>query len=102
MGFTDYLSRNPHLKPPPISLDDELPVINRIKEFTFTLVNEERKHNSSTNQNAPFGQTHKSHDVIDEFQQAQNKANAFCHLPKHRYQIQLFKIKISRTKTIQL
>ena len=79
MGFTDYLSRNPHLTPPPISADDELLVINRIREFTFTLVNEERKHNTSTNQNAPFGQTQKSHDVINEIQRTQNNANAFCH-----------------------
>ena len=61
MGFTDYLSRNPHQKPlPQISPDDELFVINRIREFTFTLLNEERKHNISTNQNAPFGQTNKN------------------------------------------
>ena len=72
MGFTDYLSRNPHQKPPPISPDDELFVINRIREFTFTLLNEERKCNISTNQNAPFGQAHKSHDVINHAQSEQN------------------------------
>ena len=84
MGFTDYLSRHPHqTPPPPISPDDELFVINRIKEFTFTLLNEERKHNISTNQNAPFGQTHKSHDVISNTQSEQNKANAFCHFSIH-------------------
>ena len=77
MGFTDYLSRNPHLKPPPISPDDELFVINRNRDFTFTLLNEERKHSISANQNAPFGQTHRSHVVIIEIQRAQNKANAF-------------------------
>ena len=59
MGFTNYLSRKPHLKPPPIGPDDEFFLINRLKEFTFILVNEERKHNISTNQNARFGQTHK-------------------------------------------
>ena len=79
MGFTDYLSRNPHQTPlPPITPDDELFVINRIREFTFTLLNEERKQNFSTNQNAPFGQTHKSHDVINNTQSEQNKANAFA------------------------
>ena len=84
MGFTDYLSRNPHQKPPPpISPGDELFVTNRIREFTFTLLNEERKHNISTNQNAPFGQTHKSHDVICNSQRVQNKANAFCHFSIH-------------------
>ena len=83
MGFTDYLSRNPHQRPPPISPDDELFVINRIRVFTFTLLNEERKHKISSNQNAPFGQTHKSHDVISHSQHAQNKANAFCHLSTH-------------------
>ena len=84
MVFTDYFSRNPHLKPPPISADDELFVINRIREFTFTLINEERKHNISTNQNAPFGQTQKSHDLINEFQRAQDNANAFRHLSNHK------------------
>ena len=33
MGFTDYLSRNPHQKPPPISPDDELFVINRVRNL---------------------------------------------------------------------
>ena len=83
MGFTDYLSRNPHQKHPSISPDDELFVINRIREFTFPLLNEERKHNISTNQNAPFGQTNKSHDVISNTQRVQNKANAFCHFSIH-------------------
>ena len=84
MGFTDYLSRNPHQKPPPISPDDELFVINRSREFTFTLLNEERKHNILTNQIAPFGQAHKSHDVINNAQCEQNKANAFCHFTRHK------------------
>ena len=84
MGFTDYLSRNPHQKPPPISPDDELFVINRIREFTFTLLNEERKHNILTNQIAPFGQAHKSHDVINNAHCKQNKANAFCHFSCHK------------------
>ena len=84
MGFTDYLSRNPHQKPPPISPDDELFVINRIREFTFTLLNEERKHNILTNQIAPFGLAHKSHDVINNAQFEQNKANAFCHFSCHK------------------
>ena len=78
MGFTDYLSRNPHLNPPPISADDEIFVINRINEFTFTLLNEERKHKISTNQITPTGNKHTSHDAISESQPAQNKANAFC------------------------
>ena len=84
MGFTDYLSRNPHQKPPPISPDDELFVINRIREFNFTLLNEERKQNILTNQIAPFGQAHKSHDVIKNAQCEQNKANAFCHFSCHK------------------
>ena len=84
MGFTDYLSRNPHQKPPPISPDDELFVINRIREFTFTLLNEERKHNISTNQIAPFGLAHKSHDAINNAQCDQNIANAFCHFSCHK------------------
>ena len=84
MGFTDYLSRNPHQKPPPISPDDELFVINRIREFTFTLLNEERKHNILTNHIAPFGQAHKSHDVINNAQSEQNKANTFCHFSCHK------------------
>ena len=83
MGFTDYPSRNPHQTPPPISPDDELFVINRIRELTFTLLNEERKHNTSTNQNAPFGKTHKSHDVISNTQSEKNKANAFCNFSIH-------------------
>ena len=82
MGFTDYLSRKPH-QTPPISPDDELFVINGIREFTFTLLNDERKHNFSTNQNAPLGQTRKSHDVISNTQSEQNKANAFCHSSFH-------------------
>ena len=84
MGFTDYLSRNPHQKPPPISPDDELFVINRIRKFTFTLLNEERKHNISTNQIAPFGLAHKSHDAINNAQCNQNIANAFCHFSCHK------------------
>ena len=84
MGFTDYLSRNPHQKPPPISPDDELFVINRIREFTFTLLNEERKHNILTNQIAPFGLTRKSHDVTNNAQCEQKKANAFCHFSCHK------------------
>ena len=84
MGCTDYLSINPHQKPPPISQDDELFVIKRIREFTFTLLNEERKHNILTNQIAPFGQAHKSHDVINNAQSEQNKANAFCHFSCHK------------------
>ena len=79
MGFTDYLSRNPHQKPPPISPDDGLFVINRIREFAFTLLNEERKHNISTNQIATFRLAHKLHDAINNAQCDQNKANAFCH-----------------------
>ena len=84
MGFTDYLSRNPHQKPPPISPDYELFVINGIRKFTFTLLNEERKHNILTNQIAPFGLAHKSHDVINNAQCEQNKANAFCHFSCHK------------------
>ena len=78
MGFTDYLSRNPHQKTPPISPDDELFVINRIREFTFTLLNEERKHSIWTNQIAPFGQAHKSHDVINTAQSEQKKRTLFA------------------------
>ena len=74
MGFTDYLSRNPHQR---------LFVINRIRELTFTLLNEERKHNVSNNQNNPLGHTHKSHDAISNTQSEQNKANAFCHSSIH-------------------
>ena len=59
-------------------------VVNRINEFTFTLLNEERKHKISTNQNAPFGHTHKSYDAISENQPAQNKLNAFCHFSNHK------------------
>ena len=82
MGFTDHLSRNPHLNPPPINADGELFVINRINAFTFTLPNEERKHKISSNQIAPFGNRRKSHDAISKSQPAQNKANAFCHLSR--------------------
>ena len=84
MGFTDYLSTNPHLNPPPISADDELFVMNRINKFTFTLLNEESKHKISTNRNAPFEHTHKSHDAMSENQPAQYKANAFCHFSNHK------------------
>ena len=85
MGFTDYLSRNPHLNPPPpISPEDELFVVNRIRDFTFTLLNEERKCKISTNKNAPFGQADKSNDVINHAQSEQNKANAFCLFSCHK------------------
>ena len=56
MGLTD-LSRIPHLNLPPISQEDELFVVNRNLEFTFTLLNEERKHVISSNKNAPIGIT---------------------------------------------
>ena len=45
LGFTDYLSRHPHLTPPPISSDDESFVVNRINDLTFTLWNEEKRQN---------------------------------------------------------
>ena len=59
--------------------------LGRIKEFTFTLLNEERKHNILTNQIAPFGQAHKSHDVINNAQSEKNKVNAFCHFSCHKH-----------------
>ena len=47
-------------------------------------MNEERKHNISTNQIAPFGLAHKSHDANNNAQRNQNTANAFCHFSCHK------------------
>ena len=79
MGFTDYLSRNPHLNPPHISPDDELVVVNRINEFTFTLLNDERKQRVFTNQNTPCVSMRTSRDAINQSQPGPAKANTFCH-----------------------
>ena len=78
LGFTDYLSRHPNLTPPPIS-SDELFVVNRINDLTFTLWNEERKGKILTDQNTQWGSTHKSLDLKNQFQPSYDKANAFCH-----------------------
>ena len=92
-GFYGLSQQKPPPKaPPPISPDDELFVINRIREFTFTLLKEERKHSISANQNAPFGQPLKSHDVINHSQHTQNKTNAFC---QFNSQIQLPSLSLS-------
>ena len=47
-------------------------------------MNEERKQNISTNQIAPFGLAHKSHDANNNAQRNQNTANAFCHSSCHK------------------
>ena len=67
MGFTDYLSHK-YSPATDISKDDELFVINRIKDFIFTLNDEFRRHALSANRNA----TQKPFQMDDVIKHAQN------------------------------